>query len=828
MADYRNESALAGNDSIDPRVSVAVEPWRILIVGNDKGLHSATAFTLKAVQVEKRPIEISHAYAVAQAYEMLQGGRGFAVILLDEDIAPGDGSLKVVRHIRETLKLTAVRIILRTGQPDHSTIIEASRKFDISDAVAKSTTDKEMLSAAVASAIYGCLKSLSIDSSQRELDRINHAGPMQLSGHDLQVLALDLLEQIGKILAIDADGAVFVCGELHDAPVQFIAGAGSMRRRDGVQCGQNEAVIASAVTDACAQKQSVYRSNHVTFFLPGRAGRNYVAFLWIQRTLSPLDERLMEVYCANAVLGSENAELLSAMQSTAVRDPLSKLPNRNRMVEALDSTIAGALKAHAILVLIDLDHFADINDALGHRFGDLLLVGVANRLVVRLSHARIIARIGSDVFCVLGDSAVIDPSTIITLFDAPFLVDGQEALVSATLGVVRLSEHEGTGIDALKDADIALKRAKVKRRKGYVEFSREMGVEIRNRVRMMHALRQGFSNGELRLAYQPQVDLKTRRPTGAEILLRWERADGTAIPPDQFIPVAEYSGLIVDIGAWVLRSAFEELVRLRAAGYIDFTMSVNVSQVQFCHPQFLDMLCSALYDTQAPPACIELEITESVAMEDPDQLIKMLDLVKETGVSIAIDDFGTGFSSLSYLQRLKVDRLKIDRTFVTEITSSERGSSIAEMVIQLGRSLGLTVVAEGVENEGQAQILQGLGCHSAQGYLFAKPMPPHELYVWLSNELQKNEILAHARNQQVVLYTTPRCPDCFDLRSWLRSKGVAFEERDLTEPEMAAEAKARTGVRVAPITLVGETVFYGTFSAQTPGLATALGLSHGD
>jgi EAL domain-containing protein (putative c-di-GMP-specific phosphodiesterase class I) len=230
------------------------------------------------------------------------------------------------------------------------------------------------------------------------------------------------------------------------------------------------------------------------------------------------------------------------------------------------------------------------------------------------------------------------------------------------------------------------------------------------------------------------MDLVTRRPVGAEALLRWRAADGRFVPPDRFIPIAEYSGLIIEIGEWVLRTACAELVRLRADGYRDFTMSVNVSQVQFRHPQFLQMLRGALADTGAPPAFVELEITESMAMEEPDTFIEMLAQVKETGVHIAIDDFGTGFSSLSHLQRLRLDRLKIDRAFVTEITGASRGSSIAEMVIALGRNLGLSVVAEGVEDELQARVLQQLGCPLAQGFLFARPMGAGELSAWLSGQ----------------------------------------------------------------------------------------------
>ena len=236
------------------------------------------------------------------------------------------------------------------------------------------------------------------------------------------------------------------------------------------------------------------------------------------------------------------------------------------------------------------------------------------------------------------------------------------------------------------------------------------------------------------VVYQPQIDLTTRHPVGAEALLRWQTPDGKFISPDRFIPIAEYSGIIIDLGEWVLRTACRELVLLREQGHRNFVMSINVSQVQFRHPLFLDMLRAALEETQAPPEFIELEITESMAMEEPDLLIKMLGQIKQTGVSIAIDDFGTGFSSLSYLQRLQVDRLKIDRAFVTEITGSARGSSIAEMVIQLGRNLGLAVIAEGVEDERQAQILQALGCPMAQGFLFARPMTATALGTWLNNE----------------------------------------------------------------------------------------------
>lgn len=731
--DHGDDQVLLKVHPIPAATSVKPEVWRVMIVDDDQDVHSTTTFALGNLQMEHRQLEFVHAYSSAQAREMLQYESEIAVILLDVVTEQPDAGLHLVRHIRETLKLADVRIILRADQPGYAPEIDAVRDFDINDYKTKSELTRVKLFTTLTAAIRSYQQIRAIDSSRRGLDLIVLASRRLTALQGLHNFAVGVLDQVGDILAIGADGVLCVRKHTDGERMYIVAGVGSFVGLDGVLNVQNDALATAALTSTLAHQRNIYRPDYATLYFAGKAGRDFIAFIRLQRALSQIEERLLDVFCANVAVGFENAELLTHLHNAAFQDPLSKLPNRTRMIEMLDATLSGAERDHAVLVLVDIDRFADSNDALGHQFGDLLLVAVAARLESRLARQLTVARIGGDVFCVLGDAATLNPVGILALFETPLYVDSQDVRVSATLGLLRLSEHDGSGVDALKDANIALKRAKTQQRTGHIYFSHGMGVEIRERVRMMHALRKGFANGELRLAYQPQVDLATRRPTGAEALLRWECAEGTFISPDQFIPIAEYSGLIIDIGEWVMRSAFEELVCLRAAGHSEFTMSVNVSQVQFRHPHFLNMLRSALHDTHAPPAYIELEITESVAMEEPDLLIKMIEQVKQTGVSIAIDDFGTGFSSLSYLQRLNVDRLKIDRAFVTEITSSARGSSIAEMVIQLGRNLGLIVVAEGVEDQRQAQILLALGCPLAQGFLFARPMPAPELYNWLSN-----------------------------------------------------------------------------------------------
>ncbi|HEY0063354.1 MAG TPA: EAL domain-containing protein [Telluria sp.] len=712
--------------------------WRVMIIDDDEDVHSTTTFALGNLDMQHRPLEFVHAYSAGQAREMLRTETDIAVILLDVVMEQDDAGLHLVRYIRETLKLADVRIILRTGQPGYAPEIDAIRDFDINDYKTKSELTRIKLFTTVTAAIRSYEQIRAISASRRGLDQVVQASTELMALHGVHNFAAGVLAQVADILAMPANGVLCVqeCADgAHGDQLLIMATAGHCRRLGtGLLGAREDAAIHAALERTIAARRNIYDSAYLTLYFAGKACRDFVAYLALARPLDDIDQRLLEVFCSNVSVGLHNVELVSHLHNAAFYDQLSKLPNRTRLVEILDATLAGPGRADATLSLVDLDHFAETNDALGHHFGDTLLVAVAGRLQTSLGQELTVARIGGDIFSVLGDASAVNPARILALFEAPFPIEGQEVQLSATLGLVRLGEHDGTGADALKDADIALKRAKLQQRAGHFYFSRSMGVEIRERVRLMHALRTGFARGELSVVYQPQIDLATRRPVGAEALLRWCGEDGKFISPDRFIPIAEYSGLIIDIGEWVLRAACQEVVRLRAAGYRDFTMSVNVSQVQFRHPYFLEMLRTALQDTNAPPENIELEITESMAMEEPDLLIRMLAQIKHTGVSIAIDDFGTGFSSLSYLQRLQVDKLKIDRAFVTEITGSARGSSIAEMVIQLGRNLGLAVIAEGVEDERQAQILQALGCPMAQGFLFARPMAVPALYEWLSQD----------------------------------------------------------------------------------------------
>lgn len=736
-------------DEVDAVDDSRRPPWRILVVDDDADVHSTTTFALDNVVMQGRPLAFLHAYSAAQAFALLSRESDIAVILLDVVMERADAGLQLVRRIRDELGLRDVRIILRTGQPGYAPEMEAIRGYDINDYRTKSELTRTKLYTAVAAAIRSYEQLCALEANRVGMERIVAACAQLMALHGVRDVAYGILAQAAGLVGQSVDG-ILCTREFGDGtgtgafgPLCVVAASGDSRDLEGCELGAQYddpyvTRLALAAERTLAQRGCTTDDGMLTLFFPGKAGRDFVACLPLERAINDVETRLLQVFCSMVAVSLDNCELVTDLNKSAFHDPLTGLPNRTRMIELIDATLAAGADNDAVLALVDIDHFAETNDALGHRFGDLLLAAVARRLCTCLAPGLApslhIGRIGGDIFSVLGSAEVVQPAALQTLFLDAFHIDGQDVQVSSTLGLVCLREHDGSGADALKDGDIALKRAKLQQRTGHCYFSRSMGVEIRERVRMMHALRSGFQRGELFLDYQPQIDLASNRAVGAEALLRWRQPDGGLVSPDRFIPIAEYSGLIVEIGEWVLRQACTELLRLRAAGHTAFTMSVNVSQVQLRHPHFLDMLRRALDDTGAPPDFIELEITESMAMEEPAALVEKLAHVKRTGVSIAIDDFGTGFSSLSHLQRLQVDRLKIDRTFVTEITGSARGSSIAQMVVQLGRNLGLSVIAEGVEDERQAQILRDLGCPLAQGFLYSRPLSPEALLAWLADE----------------------------------------------------------------------------------------------
>ena len=705
-------------------------PWRVLIVDDDGDVHKATELAMQGLTVEGQPLVFLHASSAAQARQLLASEDDLAVVLLDVVMESEDAGLQLVRHIRDELGLRALRIVLRTGQPGYAPEIETVQAYDINDYKTKSELTRTRLYTVLTAAVRSYRQICALEANRRGLEMIVESSTSLSRMRGLSRFAEGVVTQLCALLGILPEG--LVCAQTHGEAsdeVRIVAAAGQYSGLIDRPLAQVKIPAVRERLERCLREQrSLYDDGTVLYFGLGQ-GRAMAALVDVGRELDDLDQQLLRAFCSNIAVGFENVVLYSQLLDQAYNDPLLRLPNRNRFVELLDKNLKDP--QGVTLALIDIDDFSDINDAFGHHFGDQVLQAVVHRMSDMLGANTAMARVGADTFGVLGEHAKVCPESVQAVFAEPFMVAGERLQLSATTGLVRLGESKAVGSELLLDAQIALKRAKQRQRGSSQYFSAAMGSDARERFKLLKGLRTGFEENQLFVVYQPQVDLDTGRVIGAEALLRWRLDDGRFIPPDQFIPLAEQSGLIIPIGEFVMRAACAQLKKMQALGHADFRMAVNVSMAQFRHPGFIDMLARSLGDCSVAGQHIELEITESMAMEDADLVLRVLADIKRLGFSVAIDDFGTGFSSLSQLRQLQVDRLKIDRAFVQEAQASSAGSTIAQMVINLGHGLGLTVIAEGIETEEQRRYLIGLGCHEGQGWLFARPMPADQLESWM-------------------------------------------------------------------------------------------------
>lgn len=726
-----------------PLAAVASHVRRILIVDDDEDVHQATTFALQGLEILGHPLEFLHAYSAGEAEAVLAREENIAVILLDVVMESEDAGLRLVEHIRRDLALTTPRIILRTGQPGYAPELSAIRDYDINDYKTKNELTRTRLYTSVTASIRSYDQICKLDASRRGLELIVSASGRLVAENGLQAFAAGIITQIAALLGVGAEGLVcaqeFPGGEEKSGDTPQIVVVAAAGRFAGLVQRELDEIDSERVRETIrrclAKRMNLIENDAVVLFFPARSGNHFAAFIDSPSLLSEIDQHLLQVFCSNIAVCAENTRLLSRLHDQAYIDRLVKLPTRAAFIEAIDQHIRTGTTLGYTVGLIDIDQFAETNEAFGHGYGDAVLRGIAQRLDENLGESCRIARISGDTFGILGLSWAIRPETLRPLFSEPLTIDEEvRHQLSVSMGFAHLADVQ-SGNDAVKNASLAVKIARTGGPGRDAVYTQEIGQETRERTHLLHSLHAAFQHERLFVAYQPQVSIATRKPLGFEALMRWRDDRGNFIPPDRFIPIAEQSGLINGMGRWVMRSALRTLRRLRDAGWNDLRMAVNVSVVQFQSEDFIESVARAIEDTGVAPTHVELEITESVAMTSAAEVEAKLDALKALGVTIAIDDFGTGFSSLSYLDRLPLDRLKIDRSFVNNIGNGEEGARITEMIIGLGHKLDMTLIAEGVEDESQLRLLAALGCHEAQGYLFGKPMGADDLGPWLHEHL---------------------------------------------------------------------------------------------
>lgn len=436
------------------------------------------------------------------------------------------------------------------------------------------------------------------------------------------------------------------------------------------------------------------------------------------------------------------------LQRLAYYDAMTGIANRSLLRDRLGHAVASSARtqSYGMLLMMDVDRFKMLNDSLGHEAGDRLLCQLAERLKRCVREEDTVARLGDDDFAVLVEhigpnekEALAHAEQIVKKIElslaSPFdlLGDGSSYVSTASLGVTLFIGRDATAETISQQAEVALDQAKRDGRNTYRFFNPAMQKAVETHVRMERALRAAIENEDFTLHYQPQID-RAGHVVGAEALIRWSNDEGNPVSPADFIPLAEDTGLIVPIGRWVLVQAVQQLSRWQQqSATAHLSIAVNVSARQFLHPQFVEQTAQIIADSDIDPGGLKLELTESVFLRDPEEAIRRMLALREIGVALALDDFGTGYSSLSYLKSLPFDQLKIDQSFVADMLEDRSSLDIVRAIITMSESLGLEVIAEGVETQDQHRALESLGCPCYQGYLFGKPAPiEHWPAQWLA------------------------------------------------------------------------------------------------
>lgn len=722
-------------NSVNTHISRAGHPqdtWYVLIVDDDIEVHDVTRLSLHNIRLLGRRLKLFHAMSAAEAKKILTQEPGIAVVLLDVVMEQPDAGLRLVQAIREELLMHEVRIILRTGQPGYAPEEKVIHDYDINDY----KTKQDLTHTHLITAVVACLRSYqqirTINQNRAGLHKIIAASSNLLEQQSMQAFSDGVITQIASLLGLSAEGMMcasmshqHVSGALPDNPdasTTVILGAAgkyaalNQQPLDMLEDSHRRTVIRRCLNE----QQHLFMADETVLYI-GKAPYAAAIYLHTSRRIEDFDRELIELFLNNISVAYQNVSLFQQLRTAAFADPLTQLANRNEFIRLLHETRFPDNK-NPVVVLLDLKHFSEINDGLGQDVGDDLLRAVAARLQMSFGQDTVIARIDADVFGLIGDETRLNPLSILASFDTPFQSGDQQLLVSATLGIGQLELMGDAGLTRLKRAYIALNAAKRNLLSNYAYYVPKMEEDTEQRLIVSRALRDALSLRELQVWYQPQFDLNTREVTGVEALLRWPQKDGDFIPPSVFIPIAEHSGLIVDIGYWVIDQACTDLAELAAEGIAHLRCAINISMQQFRSPSFISGIMQALRHSAINAAQIELEITESVLMDEPEVVIKALRQLKQLGITISIDDFGTGFSSLSYLRHLPLDRMKVDRSFVRDI-NQPGGHVIIESILSLGQQLGLRTIAEGIETTEQEIFVRSHGCNEGQGYLYAQAMP---------------------------------------------------------------------------------------------------------
>ncbi len=699
-------------------------PWLVAVIDDEPAVFEATQLALGAMKFEGRPINLIHAGSGAAGLRLLAATPDIACVLLDVVMESDHAGLDVARRIREDLGNHAIRIVLRTGQPGYAPPLDVIQRYDINDYKEKTELTQTLLWTSVVCALRSYAQIRQLERGRKGLAAVIAASARLMGRHRLvdyyRGVAAELAAQLDT-----ADGALLCIRAAAGAPIRIVGAEGRFAgAEERLFEALEDGTARHAIETGFARKAGAATVDRATLYLHGAAWDG-VAHLVARTPIDALQQDLLRLFAQNAALGIENAQLLDHVSELAYTDRLTGLASRSRIEEILAGLIAAG-KAPSVLI-VNIDGFSNYTTGLGDEFGQALLHAFAARLLNAHPYPDRVGCLYRDVFCLVLEDRETD--TLCKALQESVAVETQKLRLGLSFGLSAPYEAATTPADIIRQGEIALKSAKHQHRKGVLAFSAELEQAHRQRAFLAHELRDALDNGQVSLAYQAQVDAKTEQVVGTEALMRWVHPVRGPISPVEFIDVAETSGLIGEVGKWVTRRACQEMKPLIQSGQL-LKVMINLSPVQLRDPECLGELTQIVAEEGIPTSAVEWEITESATVGGG-AVLTQLQAARDAGFTIALDDFGTGYSSLSMIRTLPLNVVKIDRSFLLEVATSQHAWSILFSIASICEDLGLEMVAEGVETEAQLKVVRDANIGTMQGYLISRPLTAEKFAEWL-------------------------------------------------------------------------------------------------
>lgn len=725
------------------------KPWEILVIDDDHSIHSVTKLILSDYEFDGRKINLTHGYSANEAKEILNNKNDFAVLLLDVVMETDHAGLELVDYIRNELKNQFLRIVLRTGQPGQAPELSVIVDYDINDYKEKSELTANKMRSCITTALrsYRDIKTIQelVTTRQKlqeqaiarnlELELINGKLKKEILDRcQVQKLLSDTNTQLESI--INNSQAIITLKTLdgkYDLVNQLFVNSLDLIEKDVIGKTDKEIFMKEVAEMIELTDQEVINKGEAIQYqelLPNLDGEHI--YISVKFPLYDNDNNMYRLCCISTDI-TDRIDTQNELLHLAQYDALTNLPNRSLFIDRTTQAISRIKWEKGIIAVlfIDLDRFKVVNDTLGHEVGDKLLIEVAARLTGCIRDGDSVSRFGGDEFSILLKNIACETDIIKVTekirkeLAKPYHIQGKELVVTPSIGVSRSPVDGMQARTLLKKADVAMYKAKRKTKNSYCFYTHEDDSRANELLSLEIELRHALERNQLHLVYQPKVNMIDGKISGFEALIRWQHSEKGLLPPNLFIPILEDTGMIMDVGYWVISEACKFAAGLAEKG-TPFKVAVNLSSKQFAQDDLIENLQKSLKDTGCAPELLEIELTEGALVNDVDRASDILSLISKMGISLAIDDFGTGYSSLNYLKRFPFSTLKIDRSFITDAPKVLLDKAIVTTIIQLAHNLGMSIVAEGVETEEEYNMLKSVVSSldecQIQGYIFSKPL----------------------------------------------------------------------------------------------------------